>query len=302
MSDNGNTMLRIGVFYDGQYFLKVSNYYVFQHERRSRIDIHGLHQFIKQEVAKSMEVDQRFCRIIDAHYFRGRLSARDADSENKLYNDRVFDDILMGENVTTHYMPLRRSIDGRRQEKGVDVWLALEAYEQAFYHKFDILVLIACDGDYVPLVRKLSALGLRVMLLCWDFKYKDDAGNDIETRTSQPLLDEVMFPVMMSSIIDDRVRRNEPIVNQMFIRKGYDRPGEPVNSGATDDEEHESQILSLNKGYGFIKREPDNVFFHFSTLENIEPYELRVGMYVKYALQTYEDGKQQAARVWVMQD
>ena len=44
-------------------------------------------------------------------------------------------------------------------EKGVDVSLALETLELAIFKQFNILVLIASDGDYVPLVRKLMQWG-----------------------------------------------------------------------------------------------------------------------------------------------
>ena len=44
-------LLRIGVFYDGQYFYHVSNYYAYQHERKSRISISGLHKYNKKEVS-----------------------------------------------------------------------------------------------------------------------------------------------------------------------------------------------------------------------------------------------------------
>ncbi len=41
----------------------------------------------------------------------------------------------------------------------------VEAFELAIYKQFNVLALIACDGDYVPLVRKLNTLGTRVMVL-----------------------------------------------------------------------------------------------------------------------------------------
>ena len=149
MGDKSNNFLRIGVFYDGQYFYNVSNYYAYQHERKARISVSGLHNYIRQKISETLAVDRNLCHIVDAHYFRGRLSAKDANSANKLYQERVFDDILMGENVVSHYMPLRSTISGEKQEKGVDVWLALEAYELAIYKRFDIFTLIAGDGDYV---------------------------------------------------------------------------------------------------------------------------------------------------------
>jgi len=44
-------LTRIGVFYHGNYFSHVSNYYHYHHERKARISVSGLHEFIRHEVA-----------------------------------------------------------------------------------------------------------------------------------------------------------------------------------------------------------------------------------------------------------
>ena len=212
-------LIRIGIFYDGNYFLKVSNYYAYGHPRRRRISLAGLHDFIRQHVASQEGSEYNYCQIVDAHYFRGRLSAQEASQRgDTLYYDRVFDDILMGEGITTHYFPIKTYPDGSRQEKGIDVWLALEAYEQALYKKFNVVVLIASDGDYVPLARKLNTLGTRVMVLGWDFEFFNEHNVRITTRTSQDLLEVVTYPVQMHQLIDDRVQGSTPLINNLFIQ------------------------------------------------------------------------------------
>ena len=146
MDGSWGKLLRIGLFYDGQYFFNVSNYYQYQHNRKARISISGLHEYIKKEVSSVTGHDIRLCQIVDAHYFRGRFSAQKSEERNKLYNERLFDDILMKENVITHYLPVKyNEKTGKTEEKGIDVWLALEAFELAIYKRFDVLVLIACD-------------------------------------------------------------------------------------------------------------------------------------------------------------
>lgn len=217
-------LVRIGVFYDGNYFFRVSSYYAYGHQRKSRLSISGLHDFIRHQVADEEKSDTKLCQIVDAHYFRGRLNAFEASQRgDTLYWDRVFDDILMSEGVTTHYLPVK-TVEGQKQEKGIDVWLALEAFELAFYKKFDVLVLIASDGDYVPLIRKLNTIGTRVMALSWDFEYTDDTGRRFTTRTSQDLLEEASYPIAMHEIIDNRLRRNEPLINNMFVQSDFRRP------------------------------------------------------------------------------
>ena len=292
-----NSLLRIGVFYDGQYFFHVSDYYKFGHERKAGISIKGLHEFIRNQAAGLCNTDYRLCQIVDAHYFRGRLSAQEASS-NKLFGERAFEEILMRENVTTHYLPLKQTTSGVKQEKGIDVWLALEAYELAIYKKFDMLVLIACDGDYVPLVRKLNTLGTRVMLLSWDFAYTDSEQRERKTRTSQQLLEEVSFPIAMHQIIEDRVQRQDSFVSRLFLPQMNDPEFDVLRKDALTEEEEEeevkgtskdifqSTILKLKEGYGFIRdHENNNVFFHHSCLQNDGDFNsLTEGQKVKYTI------------------
>ena len=217
-------LTRIGVFYDGNYFLHVSNYYNYSHERRSRISISGLHAFIRRQVAEEEGVNERLCQIVDAHYFRGRLNAHEANQRgNQLFYDRLFDDILMSEGVVTHYLPVK-TYQGNRQEKGIDVWLALEAFELAQYKRFDVVVLITSDGDYVPLIRKLNTVGSRIMVLSWDFEFENEQGEKQVTRTSQDLLEEVSYPVAMHELIDNRIRKNDLVIQNLFVKQAQVRP------------------------------------------------------------------------------
>lgn len=308
-------MIRIGVFYDGNYFLHVSNYYNYDHPRQRRLSISGLHQFIKQEVASEESVAPNLCQIVDAHYFRGRLSAQEAHQRGAvLYWDRVFDDILMSAGVTTHYLPLKNTF-GRREEKGIDVWLALEAYENAVYKEFDVVVLIASDGDFLPLVRKLNTLGTRVMVLSWDFDFTNDMGKKVTTRTSQDLLEEASYPVPMHEIIDNRLRRNDPIINNIFVlgesRKRThpvfnqeENTGQNINTPPIDPEiealigkVQSSEILSLKNGYGFIQFPPNNLFFHYTSVKELDFNDLILGDKVEFTLEKNEDGQLIATNV-----
>jgi uncharacterized LabA/DUF88 family protein/cold shock CspA family protein len=309
-------LTRIGVFYDGNYYLHVSNYYNFVHTRRSRLSISGLHHFIRHQVASECGQDVRHCQIVDAHFFRGRLNAQEASQKgNQLYYDRVFDDILMNEGVVTHYLPLKHHHGGGyRHEKGIDVWLALEAYELAFHKQFNVIVLLTSDGDYVPLIRKLNTLGTRVMVLSWDFEFTNDDGQRIVTRTSQDLLEEVTYPVSMHEIIENRLSKNDLIINNLFVppnpnRFRYQEAGTEGQEGTMDNngnenledddtpayllhgEKESSFIHSLKAGYGFIKYPPNNLFFHFSSLNNAEFTELREGDAVRFTLDRNEKGE-----------
>ncbi|MDD4819821.1 MAG: NYN domain-containing protein [Flavobacteriales bacterium] len=290
-------LTRVGVFYDGNYFYHVSNYYFYSHPRHARISISGLHEFIREKVCEmefpTAPYDEiQRCRVVDSHYFRGRLSAKEASSRgNILYYDRLFDDVLMAQGVTTHYLPVK-SFDGKKEEKSVDTWLSLEAYEMAMFKKFDVVVLIACDGDYVPLVRKLSSLGIRVMLLAWDFEYKDDAGFSRITRTSQDLISEVAYPLVMTYEIGEEEHSDNDIINALFvpptptsiINENINGAEAPDYVEEPNDDVYTGEILSLKKGYGFIRYEPNNLFFHWTYVIQGDFNTLSEGDEVKYRL------------------
>lgn len=302
MIEADQKLTRVGVFYDGNFFFHVNTFYRYMHARKKRISIPGLHEFIRHHVAQAEGVDVRYCHIVDAHFFRGRLSAKEADARQKLYVERAFDDILMYEGVVTHYLPVRRGT-----EKGIDVWLALEAFELAVYKRFNVLVIIAGDSDFIPLARKVNSLGTRVMVLGWDFKYTNEMGQDSETVTSIHLLEEVTYPVMMHLIIDDKTKRDDPLIKNLFMDDKHapheNAPSrypasEPVASHTpvamppnstqpiTHAEKYTGEILSLLEGFGFIKSakfQKDNVFFHFSALSNKDFNTLKSGDRVEFS-------------------
>jgi len=291
-----NRLLRIGVFYDGNFFHHVSNYYKYIHERRRRISIPGLHEFIRLQVAELEGTTPRYCEIVDAHFFRGRLSAREADARQRLFSERAFDDILMSEGVTAHYMPVRT-----RGDTSVTTWLALEAFEQTLYKHFDVVVLIAGDSDFLQLVRKLNALGSRVMLLGFDFKYTDDTGQEHETVTSARLVESVTYPVRVSNIIVEDALREEPLYKMLFTDIDETRPPREYPPRRQDGEEGEQtgppeedenaewfngEILSVKDGFGFIRCDkfPDNVFFHWTSVANEEMSSLTRGDKVSFTV------------------
>jgi uncharacterized LabA/DUF88 family protein/cold shock CspA family protein len=291
MNQMNSPLIRIGVFYDGNYFLKISDYYYFQHERKARISMEGLHEYIRHQVAEEEDVDVRLSQIIDAHFFRGRLSATEARDKDRLFHDRLLDDILMNMSISTHYMPLKTR-DGRLQEKGVDVWLALEALELALHKSFDVIVLIAGDSDYVPLIKKLNTIGTRVMLLNWDFKYVDFKGENRVTRASQQLLEQCTYPVAMHDVIDSGLASSDELIESLFVNTpepvSYPsvkpvRPTGPTAAGPVGTVGI-STIKNLKNGFGFVVMPPNNLFFSYADMAEGDFNDLREGDWVEFTV------------------
>lgn len=290
MSKKDNKMISVGIFYDGNYFFHVSNYYYRAHERKQRISIHGIHNFIKNKIAEYEEVDPKYVPIVDAHYFRGRLSATEAKERDALFNERSFDQVLIRERVITHYLPLTAG-----GEKGVDVWLALEAFELTQHKKFDVLVLIAGDGDFIPLVRKLNSLGTRVMVLGWDFKLQDNNHIMRETVTSTSLMEEASYPMQMNEIIESPPEEDKELIEEIFVeRRDVDITDVPDDASidGTGVVKYINKALKDGCGYGFIARanEEDDIYFYYTDLVGIELDGLKIGDTVEFVVGANDRG------------
>ena len=154
------------------------------------------------------------------------------------------------------------------------------------------------------------------MVLGWDFKFKDAHGKERETVTSINLLAEVTYPVMMNQIIDDKTKRDDQLVKNLFfetrdVPKVVTRvepsiadpkqvlPDLPKNAPTTNQEpldttEHFGELLQPKpNGFGFIKCKefPDNVFYSWSALRNMDFKELQQGQKVKFGkVERNDDG------------
>ncbi len=294
---------RIGVFYDGNFLLHASNYYNYIHPQHSRLSISGMHNFIRQRASEEVDTDGRICTITESHYFRGRINAAEAQQRgNQLYNDRVFEDILMAEGVHTHYLPLR-NFSGRKEERGIDVWLSLEVFQLALENKIDLAVLIISDTDYAPLMRKLNALGVPTALLSWEFDYMNDDGVRMVTKTSHELLQLATYPVLMHEVIEEGIEAGDPAVLSIFVSGEQQRETEVEFTEHAEEQQNQimnesdvSEILSIKNGYGFIKYPNNNLFFNYQDVIG-EFSELSPGDTVQFTIDKNHLGQNVAKNV-----
>ena len=154
----------IGVFIDGGYYAKISEGF----GDGRKVNLKGLLEFIRLQVAKVDDIDKRHLYITECHYYRGRYRAEEARAKNLLLDERKFEDMLIENDVIFHYKHLRTAPGGGVIEKGVDTWFALDTYEMTLIRKFDYVVLISGDADHEMLARKLKALKTHTILLTWD--------------------------------------------------------------------------------------------------------------------------------------
>ena len=296
-------LTRIGVFYDGGYFTAVNNFYNFTHPRRSRLHLGGLHDFIRRQVSAAEDVPLAYCQVVDMHWFRGRMPVSELTAA-QLEADRIWDDVLTSFGIVTHYLPVSSRPGQPIREKGIDVWFALEVLELALMNRFDVVVLITGDGDYIPLVRKLNARGVRVMLLGWSVSWRSAYGEERVIRTAEALGREVTHRVRMEEFIGDDIDGDDPAIESLFVyRPQRATRGEALGREPVTGEETTGRVVSLLDSFGFIAPDQggENIFFHATDVAGVPFRELQQGDAVSYVA-SFNDRGPCARRVTLVEE
>jgi uncharacterized LabA/DUF88 family protein len=215
-------LTRIAVFFDGGFFMHLNNYYFTSHPLRSDLSLEGLLDFIRIEAARLEGTQTHLCTLAEAHWFRGRFDTSQLEAHAKSQQkasgiareERQLEDEMMMASITQHYFPLHINSEGKASEKGIDVWFSLEAYELCTTKNYDLAVLIAGDRDYVPLVKKLTAKGIRVLLPSWEMDF-EIAGLKKWVKTSRHLQNESTYVLSMNKILDS-MHSSVPHVKKVF--------------------------------------------------------------------------------------
>jgi uncharacterized LabA/DUF88 family protein len=215
-----NNVSRMAIFLDGSYLYRVSTFYKFDHGVRKRISFDGLINYLRKRVAKIEEIDESLCLVTENHWFKGKLSMPqirtkypdDTERLRFMEGERSVDDALMFRGITQHTFPVKVDTDGYIEEKGIDVWLANEALQLAYRKAAEIVVLVASDTDFVPLVRKLSGMGIRTLLVGWDVQN----AQGLSLRTSQYLINECAYYLPLHEYIDSKDATIRKEVEEIF--------------------------------------------------------------------------------------
>ena len=180
--------LSIGVFIDGGYFAKIDE--GLEDRKMGMVNVKGLFQYIPDMIARHFGIDRKLLYITEAHYYRGRFKASDANKRNLLMKERQFEDSLIENDIIFHYKHLRPQESGGIIEKGIDTWFALDTYEMTLYRDFDYVVLISGDADHEMLARKLKALKTHTILLCHKLVHIRAAAHDPKGELHAPLIQQ----------------------------------------------------------------------------------------------------------------
>lgn len=164
------TICRLGVFYDGSYVSDCQRH--FYRADVGWLSFRALHALI-QEFVRRKEQGFFDYKVVYGAWFQGLHTTRQAEPEF-LRKDRNLHHDLMHAGIEPKFLPMSDGQkDGKVHEKGVDVALAVDALKAGLSGTIDVAVLVTGDADFVPLLRELMKVGVRTLIVYFDYKSAD---------------------------------------------------------------------------------------------------------------------------------
>lgn len=208
-------------------FLCRSDYGLVEVECTSRIELLGwfslpeLHSVLEKFVAAQTKSPAEVTKMVSAHYYDGRATTKVVDGD-QLEKERDFEMALISAGVVPHYLALSETLKpGSKQEdpdytlaqKGVDVKLALDVLDFAPEDRLDVAILLTGDGDFVPLVRKITSLGKQALIAHFEFdQWTDSRGfRHRPTYASRALIDAASWSLNFNQFVREANWKTEVI-------------------------------------------------------------------------------------------
>jgi uncharacterized LabA/DUF88 family protein len=183
--------LRIGVFYDGTYFIMAQNY--FWGKKYGWLSVQEFHKLLENFI-RTKEQGHVSYKVVYSAFFQG-VHKESAAQESNLRLDRKRHLDLLHAGIEPKNVPMSET----QGEKGIDVYMAVETLQIGLDDKIDIAVLVTGDGDFVPLVRALMKNGVRVLISY--FEYEDESHKSF---ANERLVSAANHSVNINSLENDR--------------------------------------------------------------------------------------------------
>lgn len=189
------TICRIGVFYDDSFFT-YAQYHFYAERKLGWLTFQPFHTLIESFVREKEQGYSNY-RVAYAGWYQGLFTSNQAN-EKQLHNERNRHIDLMHAGIEPKYVPMSQT----QREKGVDVALAIDVLQVGMEGKIDIATLVTGDGDLVPLARALVKHEIRVAVVYFEYKPKNQ---DFKPSfANERLLNACNYSLNVSDLEKDR--------------------------------------------------------------------------------------------------
>jgi len=169
---------------DGFSFKRISDFYRYEHNRRSRLSIAAMEIYLRYEIQRKFEWKSDFENMtIEKHFYHPSENPQRA-----FYKSDVKEAILKFERNLTdsgyavHYAQTANMLNPKPNKSIFMDWVIASGFK-----KFDIFVLLSTQGQYANILRQTKQCKINSMLIGWESVCRNSSGENSRWKTDKTL-------------------------------------------------------------------------------------------------------------------
>ena len=197
---------------DGFSFKRINDYYRYEHQRRSRLNVAALESYLRYEIANCLNIPSDSQSLsFEKHFYHPSRSPHSFDYKGDFCKNMLkFEENLKKANYKIHYSQKTAAIGFRPNETlFADSMLAMQL------KKFDIFILLSTQGQHAKILQQINASQVPSILLGWNAVCKNSSGMDSKWKTDKLLRKNASVYCQLEKTLNLPKGKN-PLADNMF--------------------------------------------------------------------------------------
>jgi hypothetical protein len=169
---------------DGFSFKRMNDYYRYEHQRRSRLNVAALEGYLRYEIASRLNLPSDSKNLVfEKRYYHPSRSPHLFSYKGDICKAILkFESNLEKANYAVHYSEKAAALGSRPNEMlFADSMLAMQLKQ------FDIFVLLSTQGQHANILQRIKACQIPSVLVGWNAICKNSSGEDSQWKTDKML-------------------------------------------------------------------------------------------------------------------
>ena len=208
---------------DGFTFKRISDFYKYEHRRRSRLNIAAMETFLRYEIERRFEWKRGIDHLeVEKHFYHPNESPQRihyrVDVENAILK---FERALMDSGYGIHYAQYGKDFTPRPNESIYSDWLIAKQLR-----KYDAFAILTTQGQYTHLLRQNLMCEVPTILIGWEAACVNSSGEPSWWKTDKALINYASTFCPLDRILN-KPDTGHPFADLMFERVSL--PRYPLN-------------------------------------------------------------------------
>jgi len=198
---------------DGFSFKRISDFYRYEHNRRSRLSVGAIEAYLRYEIERRLEWESDFEHLkIEKHYYHPGESP-----QRTFYKSHIKDALLKFEKnladfgYEMHYSQMAYTGKPKPNEGMFADWVIANELR-----KYDIFVLFSTQGQYANILWQTKQCKIPSMLIGWNSSCRNSTGENSQWKTDKSLIKYASIYCPLERLLNLPSRKH-PLVDSMFV-------------------------------------------------------------------------------------